>query len=89
MLLTEGGRIRLGWRISLFLLLTTMGVAAVSLVVPPALPYGRVPLLVGSLVGGWALLALDGRGPGALGFYLDFEVVKEAALAVDKRALHS
>ncbi|MBT8398708.1 MAG: CPBP family intramembrane metalloprotease [Gemmatimonadetes bacterium] len=82
MLLTEGGRIRLGWRILLFILLTVTGLAAVSLVVPSELPYGSLPLLVGSLVGGWALLALDGRSPGALGFYLGFGAAREAVLGL-------
>jgi membrane protease YdiL (CAAX protease family) len=53
-----------------------------SLVVPPELPYGTLPLLVGCLVGGWALLALDDRGPGALGFYLDRAVGKEVGLGI-------
>ena len=82
LLRTEKGRIRLGWRLLLFLLLATLGTVAVSPFMPPSLPYGTVPLLVGSLLGGWALLALDGRGPGALGFYLDRSVAREALLGV-------
>lgn len=72
------GRIRLGWRIFLFLILVAVVTLAMGPFVPLDLPYGTVPLLLGSLIGGWALLRMDGRGPGALGFYLAPEVVKES-----------
>ena len=48
-----------------------------SFVVPTGMPYDTVPLLVAGLLAGWALLRLDGRGPGALGFYLAPGLVKE------------
>ncbi|MGD2120333.1 MAG: type II CAAX endopeptidase family protein [Gemmatimonadota bacterium] len=79
---TDKGRLRLGWRLLLFLALAAVGTLAVSLVVPPQLPYGAVPLLAGCLVGGWALLNLDDRRPGALGFYLDRAVGKEIVLGI-------
>ncbi len=78
--LTTSGRLRLGWRILLFLVLAAIGTLGGSLVVPSGLPYGAVPILVGCLIGGWALLALDDRGPGALGFYLDPALGKELGL---------
>lgn len=79
---TESGRLRLGWRILLYLTLTAAVVVALSSVVPGGLPYATAPLLVGSLVGGWALLGLDGRGPGALGFYLGRGVWREVLLSL-------
>lgn len=71
------GRLRLGWRIFLFLFLTFFVTLALMFLVPIDLPYGTVPLLVGSVLAGWALLRLDGRSPGALGFYLSPSVGKE------------
>jgi membrane protease YdiL (CAAX protease family) len=79
---TDAGRLRLGGRILLFLVLAALGTLGFSLFVPTELPYGTLPLLAGSLVGGWALLALDGRGPGALGFYVHWSVWKEAVFGV-------
>lgn len=40
----------------------------------------HLPILVGSVGAGWILLALEGRGPGALGFHLGREGVASAAL---------
>ncbi len=80
--LTDRGRVRLGWRIFLFLCLTAAGTAAASFLAPAELPYSSAPLLVGSLLGGWAMLRLDGRGPGALGFYLAPGVWKEGLSGV-------
>jgi membrane protease YdiL (CAAX protease family) len=80
--LTDSGRLRLGWRILLFLVLAAVGTLAVSMAVPSGLPYAAVPVLAGCLVGGWALLALDDRGPGALGFYLDLAAGKEVVLGL-------
>lgn len=72
----------MGWRILLFLLLTSVGVMAFSLMVPTALPMGTLPVLLGSVLAGWAVLALDGRTPGALGFYLAPAGAKELALGL-------
>lgn len=63
------GRVRLGWRLLLFLVLTAFLSGILSL-----LPYSIVagdglPLLLGTVLAGWAVLRLDGRGFGALGFY--------------------
>ncbi len=81
-LLTDSRRLRLGWRVLLFLVLTAIGTIGVSIVVPSDLPYGAVPVLVGCLAGGWVLLRMDGRGPGALGFYLAPEIGKEVFLGL-------
>ena len=72
----------MGWRILLFLVLAALGTLGFSMFVPPELPYGTVPLLVGSLVGGWVLLGLDGRKAGALGFYLDRAAFGETLFGV-------
>ncbi|MCJ7629219.1 MAG: CPBP family intramembrane metalloprotease [Longimicrobiales bacterium] len=69
-------------RIFLFLTLTAFGTSAVSFLVPGELPYATIPLLAGSLLAGWVLLRLDGRGAGALGFYLAPDAWKEALLGL-------
>ena len=68
----------MGWRILLFLIITAVVTVGLSFLVPSDLPYGTAPLLMGALVGGWAVLQLDGLGPGALGFYLGPDVWREA-----------
>jgi membrane protease YdiL (CAAX protease family) len=72
------GRVRLGWRVLLFLVLAAVVTLVMVPWVPSDLPYGTAPLLIGCLVSGWTLLLLDGRGPGALGFYLGREVGRES-----------
>ncbi|MEX0980413.1 MAG: type II CAAX endopeptidase family protein [Gemmatimonadota bacterium] len=70
MLRDPEGRLRLGWRVLLFLALF-LGVAAFGLLVPlPGIPGATLPVLVAALVAGWVLLAVEGRPPGALGFHL-------------------
>jgi membrane protease YdiL (CAAX protease family) len=65
-------------RIFLFLNLTVVVVVAASFLAPEEMPLASAPLLLGCLVGGWAMLRLDGRRPGALGFYLSPGIVKES-----------
>lgn len=77
------GRIRLGWRLLLFLGVASGATVAVGWVLPwDGLGAGAAALLAGSLVGGWTALALDGRGPGALGFHLARSVPRESAAGV-------
>ena len=64
------GRFRLGWRLLLFLVVASLVDVIVAIALPAGTQYGSAALLLGALVGGWATLALDGRAPGALGFYL-------------------
>lgn len=78
-LTTAEGRVRLGWRLVAFL-----GMAAVIALVfasftPGGLVAGSGALLLGSMAGGWTMLALDGRGPGALGFYVSREAPLDLA----------
>jgi hypothetical protein len=77
---TAQGRLRLGWRLALF---AAIGFAVLSVsgaVLPPGFLTGPVALFLGALVAGWTLLALDGRPPGALGFYASPGALKESAL---------
>ena len=65
------GRIRLVWRLLLFLLVVEAVVAAVGWAIPGHSVWSAsAALLVGALGGGVLLLRLEGRAPGALGFHL-------------------
>jgi membrane protease YdiL (CAAX protease family) len=78
----ESGRMRVGWRILLFLLLLSLFVVLLSLLPFRGLPWETIPVLLGGLLAGWILLALDGRGTGALGFYLSPSVPRETLLGL-------
>jgi uncharacterized protein len=78
LLRTPGGRLRLGWRLALFLALTIAVTGLVSVLLPPGVLSGSAALLVGSVVGGCALLVLDGRPPAALGFPLGRGMLTES-----------
>ncbi|MCG6989499.1 MAG: CPBP family intramembrane metalloprotease [Gemmatimonadetes bacterium] len=75
---TAGGRLRLGWRLLLFLTLWAAFATLAALVVPPGIVGGAATTLVGAVGAGALMLALDERGPGALGFYLARPVPGEA-----------
>ena len=79
---TDTGRIRTGWRVLLFFLLLPVFVVSFSLIPFQGLNWETVPVLLGSLLAGWILLALDGRKPGALGFYLSPGVPLEGLLGL-------
>lgn len=74
-----GGRLRLGWRLLAFPLLAIAVMATVALLLPTGMLTVSGAMLAGGLVAGWALLALDGRGPAALGFHASRAAVPEAA----------
>jgi membrane protease YdiL (CAAX protease family) len=77
---TGSGRLRLAWRLVLFVALfgaLFLG-GLVALGGPGITAQGTAALLAG-LVAGWALLALERRGPGALGFYLGRSAPGECA----------
>lgn len=82
---TGEGRIRLAWRLLLFFTLTTVITLATTITIAKALgvPAGLVGSAVATLAGavgaGGLVLWLDGRTPGALGFYLTRSVPGEAA----------
>ena len=77
-----GGRFRLGWRLLFFVVTATLVGLIVGMLLPAGTQPGSVALLSGALVGGWATLALDGRAPGALGFYLSPVAGREAAVGL-------
>jgi uncharacterized protein len=65
------GRIRLVWRLLLFLLVVEAVVAVVGWALPGRGLWGAsTALLAGALGAGFLLLRLEGRAPGALGFHL-------------------
>lgn len=74
---TDSGRLRLAWRILLFLVLFSTLLILAALVPLPGIQGQSVGVLLAALVAGWILLRVDGRGPGALGFYLSPAVVRE------------
>lgn len=66
----------------LFFLLLPVFAVPVSYLPLEGLNWQTVPLLVAGLLAGWVLLAMDGRGPGALGFYLAPGAFLEAFLGL-------
>ena len=77
-----GGRIRLGWRLLFFTLIALPVTLIVGMLLPDGIQSGSAALLSGALVGGWGTLALDGRAPGALGFYVKPVAGREAAVGL-------
>jgi len=75
------GRLRVGWRLLLFAgLFTALTVAGFAAVPGGGLVAQGGALLGAAVVAGWTLLGFaDGRGPGALGFYVSREAPREAA----------
>ncbi|HET9948129.1 MAG TPA: CPBP family intramembrane glutamic endopeptidase, partial [Longimicrobiales bacterium] len=78
LLRTEGGRLRIGWRLLLFFVVAAAVWVLVASLRPADLLVTSTGLLVGSLVAGALLLRMDGRRPGALGFYLRPEAAVES-----------
>ncbi len=76
------GRLRLGWRLLFFLVTATLVWLIVGMFLPAGILAGSAALLAGALVGGWATLALDGRSPGALGFYAHPVAGREVTLGL-------
>ena len=79
---TETGRIRTGWRVLLFFLLFSLFMALFSLIPREGVNWDTLPFLLSCLCAGWILLGLDGRKPGALGFYFSSGVPGEAMLGI-------
>lgn len=77
---TDAGRLRLGWRLLAFAVVAILVAAAVGLALPPSVLGGSAALLVGGTLGGWMLLAADGRPSAALGFHIGRDAVPELAL---------
>lgn len=73
---------RLVWRLTLFMFVTLLIASLVGIVLPAGVQAGSFALLLGSLIAGWLMLALDGRTPAALGFYLTQRAGREAVVSV-------
>src|SRR5690606_8087056 len=71
------GRLRLGWRLLLFLATGVLVAMAVGLLLPPSALAGSAAVLAGAVVGGWVMLARDHRSPAALGFPLGRAALRE------------
>ena len=70
------GRIRLGFRLLLFMVFLSVVVILTAPFSPPVLPWSAVPTLLGALLAGWGLLSLEGRPAASLGFRLDRGAVR-------------
>ena len=79
LLRSAAGRLRLGLRLGLWLALTITVAGLTSVLLPGGVLTGSLALLVGSVVAGALVLALDGRSPAALGFHLGRDAVAESA----------
>ena len=75
----DDGRMRLGWRLLLFVIVAWGVLLVVVTVLPPGILAVSTAMLVGGLVAGWLLLVGDGRRPGALGFHADRIAAAETA----------
>jgi membrane protease YdiL (CAAX protease family) len=73
------GRVRLGWRLLLYVALTAAITGTAGAILPAGLLSQSVALLAGAVSAGALVLALDGRRPGALGFYLRPRALAESA----------
>ena len=75
------GRIRLGWRLILFLILTLSIAIPITFVLPTDLgaPVGS---LLGAILAGWWLLTRDQRGFASLGFYFSSDAIRESVRGV-------
>ena len=73
----SNGRVRLGWRLVLFLVLTFSIAIPVILLLPTDLG-AAVGSLLGAVLAGWWLLTRDKRGFSALGFYFSSDAIKES-----------
>jgi membrane protease YdiL (CAAX protease family) len=74
----KAGRIRLGWRILLFLMITMLATGVIMVMLPAGIVWESLSALLGAVIAGWVVLRLDGRGGGALGFYLARSVPRES-----------
>jgi membrane protease YdiL (CAAX protease family) len=77
-----GGRVRLGWRLSLFMLLAATLFLAGVVVMPRGIVTSSLALLIGAVAAGVIMLALDGRPAAALGFYAGRAGASETGLGI-------
>ncbi len=79
---TVTGRVRLGWRLVIFLVVGFVILSVVILSLPAGLFGSGLSMLVAALAAGALTLRMDGRGPGALGFHLSRSVPREALIGL-------
>ncbi len=79
---SQEGRIRVGWRLSLYLVIVVFLAGLASFLPFPGIEVQAVLILIIALVAGWIVLRLDGRGPGALGFYLHRDASPESVFGL-------
>lgn len=79
---SASGRVRLGWRLGLFLVVAFVVLSVVILMLPEGLFGAGLSMLAAALVAGALVIRMDGRGAGALGFHLARSVPREALLGV-------
>ena len=76
------GRLRLGWRLSLFVVLAAVIAIGAAFVLPQGILSGSFALLIGAGAAGTILLALDGRPAKALGFHVGRSALSESGLGL-------
>ena len=79
---SQEGRVRIGWRLSLYFLLVILFAAPGSLLPSTDVVAQSTVVLIAGLLAGWIVLRLDGRRPGALGFYLHRDASPESAFGL-------
>jgi hypothetical protein len=73
-----GGRLRLGWRLSLFVVIAATLAIATAFVLPQSVLTASFAILVGAGAAGTILLALDDRPAEALGFHVGRSALSES-----------
>ena len=79
---SQEGRVRIGWRLSLYFLLVILFAVPGSLLPSTDVAAQSAVVLIAGLLAGWIVLGLDGRRPGALGFYLHRDASPESAFGL-------
>jgi membrane protease YdiL (CAAX protease family) len=77
-----GGRLRLGWRLSLFVVIAATLAIATAFVLPQSMLTASFAILVGAGAAGTILLALDDRPAEALGFHVGRSALSESGLGL-------
>jgi membrane protease YdiL (CAAX protease family) len=77
-----GGRLRLGWRLSLFVVVAATLAIATAFVLPQSMLTASFAILVGAGAAGTLLLALDDRPAEALGFHVGRSALSESGLGL-------
>lgn len=76
------GRVRVGWRLSLYFLLVVLFIAPGALLPSTNVAAQSTVVLIAGLLAAWSVLRLDGRGLGALGFYVHRDASPESVFGL-------